>query len=288
MIENTKKSIHLLTVAGVASIAWCSFAFIHEVFGHGGSATFLGEKVLGAVSTTVHIDDFYDLISVAERIGWWGFRFVAAAGTVLNFFTAGIALFLLGWPRISNPATRYFLWLFSTISIFQQAFWMAVMPFASLGGDWTAFFIELEHQLLWKIGVTLTGVILIWVGIYLPFKLWNYNWGETKQIRVTSIRKLVYLPILYLFILQLLSVCWSPLEGPRHTTIVSVFTFIPIWLWIPVIRFVQLPRASSVNVNSGIPSNLLWLVAGLIVAILFVAVLGTGIGSFVGHPDYPG
>lgn len=97
-VENNTRSKScqdISTIVAIAIVAWALFAVLHEIVGHGGAAFFLGEKVLGAVSTTVHIMDFYDLSHVVDRIGWWGFRVVAAAATAVNLATGALALLLL-------------------------------------------------------------------------------------------------------------------------------------------------------------------------------------------------
>jgi len=102
--------LHVPTIVAISIVAWSLFAVLHEIVGHGGSALLLGERVQGAVTTTVHIIDFYDLNHVTGRIGWWGFRAVAAAGTFVNLVTGIIALFLLRSKKITRPSIRYF-WL---------------------------------------------------------------------------------------------------------------------------------------------------------------------------------
>jgi hypothetical protein len=264
------------------------FAVLHEVVGHGVSAILLGEKLLGAVTTTVHIDDFYDLDHVASRIGWRGFRTVAAAGTFVNFITGAMAILLLRSRRITAPATRYFLWLFATVSIIQQAFWLAVMPFAGLGGDWTAFFIELEQGVFWKAGVTVIGILLLWAGYQLPIRQWKPVLGNDKNERRHQIRRLTIVPILAALVVQFLSILWSPFEGPRHTTIVSSFSFIPLFLWLIPVNLIRWPEAPLSSEIFHLNRSKVWLVIGLIALVLFVFVLGPGVGSFTGHPSYGG
>lgn len=284
--DSKQQLLHIPTIIAISIVSWSLFAVLHEIVGHGGAAIILGEKVQGAVTTTVHITDFYDLGHVTERIGWWGFRIVAVAGTFVNFFTGTLALILLGSKRITKSSIRYFLWLFASISIFQQAFWLAVMPFAGLGGDWTAFFIELEPSVVWKSGVTILGIVFLWIGVYLPLRLLK-PFGELGTIDYRGlVRKATIIPIIAAFIIQMLSVLLSPLSGPRHTTIVTIFSFIPFVLWLVIVNLIHWPRTSSTMEMIPLNRSNTWLMAGFIAFILFVVVLGTGVGSFTGHPDY--
>lgn len=283
----TVKSPSLSTIMAASVVAWVLFAVLHEIVGHGAIALLLGEDLRGAVSTTVHIADFYDLERVAARIGWWGFRAVAAGGTFVNFAAGAVAILLLASRRIVHPATRYFLWYFATVSIVQQAFWLSVMPFAALGGDWTAFFIGLESATTWKAGVTTLGIALLWLGYRMPLRAWAPDIAEDRRARRRQIRRLTIIPVLTTFAVQLLSVAWSPLEGPRHTTIVSVFSFIPLLLWLIPANLISWPGRLRQVRPLPVTGSRAWLVAGLVAFVVFVFVLGTGIGTFEGHPDYP-
>ncbi len=276
------------TIIAIAVVAWALFAVLHEIIGHAGAAFLLGEKVRGAVTTTVHIADFYDLAHVTDRIGWWGFRAVAAAGTAVNIIAGSLALLMLKSGRIAQPSNRYFLWIFGTISLWQQAFWLAVMPFAGLGGDWTAFFIELDHAAIWKGAVTGAGILLLWTGYRLPLRFWRPALGDLSSERRRQILRLTVIPVMAAFVFQILSVAWSPLKGGRHTTVVSVFSFIPLLLWLIPVNLARWPAAAKTTAAGSLLRSKAWLVIGLAVFILYVFVLGTGIGSFDGHPDYAG
>lgn len=284
--DSKQQLLHIPTIVAISIVTWSFFAVLHEIVGHGGAAILLGEKVQGAVTTTVHITDFYDLGHVTDRIGWWGFRMVAAAGTFVNFITGAVALLLLRSRRVTQTSMRYFLWLFASISIFQQAFWLAVMPFVGLGGDWTAFFIELEPSIIWKSGVTILGLVFLWIGYYLPLRLLKPFGKIARTDYRRLVRKMTIIPIIVAFIIQILSVLWSPLSGPRHTTIVSVFSFIPFVLWLVLVNLIHWPHTPLSMEIIRLNRSDTWLMVGFIAFILFVVVLGTGVGSFAGHPDY--
>ena len=280
--------LHLPTIVAVSGVAWTVFASLHEIVGHGVVAMLLGERVVGAVTTTVHIVDFYDAERAAARIGWWGYRAVAAGGTVVNFVSAALALAALGSPRVRSPATRLFLWLFASLGLFQQAFWLAVMPFAGLGGDWVAFFLELRPALPWKIAVTVSGVALLVCGVRCPFSLWKPVLAADPSVRRRQRLLLTVLPISIAFAVQALSVVGSPLAGGRHTWIVTVFSFLPLLLWLAVVnRPGPWGREEREGEPTAIAASPAWIIAGAVTLVLFVFVLGPGVGSFEGHPALP-
>ena len=181
---------------------------------------------------------------------------------------------------------RYFLWLFASISIFQQAFWLTIMPFLSIGGDWTVFFIKLKPTIIWKTGITIFGLVFLWIGLYVPIRLYNPFPELDKNNSRRLIRKMTIIPIVATFILQILSVMWSPLSGPRHTTIVSVFSFIPLILWLVLVNLIRWPHTPVSEEIFRIDKSNTWLIIGFIAFYLFVVVLGTGVGTFTGHPSY--
>lgn len=285
--EKTESELHVPTIIAISIIAWACFAFLHEVIGHGGSAIILGEKLQGAVTTTVHIRDFYNLDHVTERIGWWGFRFIVVAGTLVNLVTGFMALFFLNSKWVTNnPSLRYFLWFFATISIFQQAFWMTVMPFLGWGGDWTAFFIQLEYSVIWKYVITGGGLVLLWIGYYYPIRSFHPFNKLSLHERRPFLAKITIIPIIAVFIFQFLSVLWSPLSGPRHTIIVSIFSFIPLIIWLVFVNIIKWPGKINLDEIFILNRNVNWIIAGILVFCFFIFILGTGIGSFDGHPDY--
>ncbi|UCE25191.1 MAG: hypothetical protein JSU74_03860 [Candidatus Zixiibacteriota bacterium] len=287
--QTAGEGINRLTIISIASVAWILFVVLHEVIGHAAVAAALGEDVRGLATTTAHIHDFYNIDHVAARIGEWGFRAVCAGGAVLNFVTAFAAIMMLTCKRLTDPAVRYFLWLFATVSIVQQAFWMTILPFTGLGGDWVAFLNNLRPSFLWKSALTLLGVTLFFAGIKLPFSKWRPVLPADTKPKRQYIRRLTLEPIAVAFMLQLLSVLFAPLSWSRYGLAVTVATFVPLGIWLAVMmRSRRWPVAEGANSTIRIDLKIGWIAAALILTVLFVAWLGPGIGSFEGHPQYNG
>ena len=101
--------IDIPTLIAISIAAWSLVNFLHEVIGHAGSAVLLGIPVR-AVSTTTLFVDWGQVESFSE------IQIIHAGGTVMNLLTGVIALFFLRSSKVTHSATRYFLWLFSTIS----------------------------------------------------------------------------------------------------------------------------------------------------------------------------
>ena len=100
----------VLTMIAASTAAWALVDVLHEVVGHGGAVVLLVISVR-AVSTTTIFADWDQVQSMAEV------RAIHASATPLGPVTAGLALLALRSPRVTSPATRYFLWVFATISL---------------------------------------------------------------------------------------------------------------------------------------------------------------------------
>ncbi len=161
------------------------------------------------------------------------------------------------------------------------------MPFTALGGDWAAFFIQLEHLLIWKTGITIIGIALLWVGIRIPKRFWAPAFNQEPAKMRRQVRTLTAVPLLSALFAQSLSVFWSPFSGPRHTWIVTIFSFFPMIIWFLILNRRKLwgiCRAGEKEFT--LERSYGWILVGIIMFILFVVILGPGIGSFDGHPYY--
>jgi hypothetical protein len=274
------------SIAAIGVVAWIVFAVLHEVVGHALVASLLGEQVNAVSTVTAHIDDFYEIDNVAARIGAWGFRLVCAGGALVNLLSAGFALLLLASARIQDSAVRYFLWLFSSICIVQQSFWITVQPFAGLGGDWVAFLNGLEPLIAWKAGLTGTGLMLFILGVWLPTKVWQPNFTSDRATVRSSVKRLTIIPILVSFAVQLLSMQWLPLTWSRYGVLFAIATFLPLVIWIFAVNRMSLPENSRATFRLPLAPG--WIVVALVLIALFVVWLGPGIGSFEGHPQFSG
>jgi hypothetical protein len=266
-----------------------AFVVLHEVVGHAGTAVLLGEDVRGLATTTAHIHDFYQIDHVVSRIGRWGFRLISAGGPMMNYITAAIALLLLMGNRVRSATGRYFLWWFASLSLVQQAFWMAMQPLLNQGGDWSAFLVGLHPPLVWRLIVTAAGIGLLFIGVWVPLRLWRPGLSSEFVSRRRAVRTLAGLPIVASFILQVLSVLWGPLSSLRYGLAITTLSFVPVGLWFLIIRR-SARWADGRRESSGpiVPFSRTWIAVAVVLSLAFAAWLGPGIGSFQGHPMLEG
>ena len=107
--SGSRVEIDTPTLITVSALAWAIANVCHEIIGHAGAAIALGIPVR-AVSTTTAYVDWTAIESTSQD------RLINAAATPVNVLTGAIALVALRWLQVNSAATRYFLWLFATVS----------------------------------------------------------------------------------------------------------------------------------------------------------------------------
>ena len=273
-VGNPDRGIEMdvLTMIAVSTVAWALTDVLHEIVGHGGAAVLLGIPVR-AVATTTIVADWDQIQSMAEV------RAIHAAATVLNLVTAGLALLALRSPRVTKPATRYFLWVFATISL------VTVTLNLVAGGDWSVVIEGMEPAGLWRAGVLAAGILVAIANHVLPLKLWlpDLRGRRALQWKITAI------PVLVLLVVQTLSVLGSPFTAvPRDSgtnALVSSWALTLFFgVWLALVNLIPVPRSTAPVDSIRLPRSNAWLVVGLVVAVLFIGVLGPGLGPLEADP----
>jgi len=164
MKSKNRIEINILTLIAITVIAWSLANFLHEAIGHAGSAALLGITVRAVSTTTMYIE-WSQIGSAAENM------IIHAAGSGMNLLTGIIALLFLRSHKVTDSATRYFLWLFSTISFIIVIINLISAPLMG-GGDFTVIIQETYNPELWKAIIIVVGTILTIPGYALPLRYW--------------------------------------------------------------------------------------------------------------------
>jgi hypothetical protein len=271
--------IDLPTLVAASILAWALVDVLHEVVGHAGAALLMGFPVKAISTTTASIDVDWDRV-----IGTQGFgplRFFVAAGTLVNLITGALALCALRWLR-GDSATRCFLFLFATFSAVIVALNLVSAPLIGFG-DWTDFLTQLEPRSAWRAGVIGAGLVLAGAGYALPLHLWMPRLKQHRRALLT----LTVIPVVTVVLVQTLSLMRSPfaaLPPDRNHLLASVFSYLHFVLWAILVNACPVPRASAPVETITLPRARLWLLLGLVALVVFVLVLGPGLGSFAGDP----
>ena len=259
----------LVTVASLAVLAYAAANVLHEGLGHGGACVLVGgtPRLLTSVSFEC---DVTAGASTASRI-------VAAAGTIVNLIAGGLAALAYARGRDGSPVTRFFLWLFATVNLLQA---FGYFLFSGVGriGDWAAVMAPIQPVWAWRIGLAVAGGALYWLATGRAFAALGRFIGGRASDRYPLGNRLALVSYFTGAALYLLSGMLNP-GGLLLLAISAAAASLggtSGLAWGP-----QLMKGASPGVETDapvrIPRDARAIVAALVVALLFVFVLGPGI-----------
>lgn len=147
-----------LTIAGLGVLAYAAANVLHEGVGHGGACVLVGgtPRLLTSVSF-----DCACPTAAAERV-------VAAAGTIVNLVVGGGAAWAYGRAADRGPALRFFLWLFATINVMQG---FGYFLFSGVGriGDWADVMAPVHPEWAWRVTLAIAGGALYYLATVRAF-----------------------------------------------------------------------------------------------------------------------
>jgi hypothetical protein len=276
-IETSTPKIDVLTLATVSTVAWALSVFLHEFVGHALLAILMGLDVSVVSTTAVDVP--------TNQVAWdlWTSnqgKVLLAGGTAMNIITGTTALLLLHYRKPVSRASQYFLWLFATFNFVIVT--MYLVTATALGvGDWVGFVQGMESSKLITTLIIAVGVIFIIPGFALPLKVWL---PDLKGMRLTLL-KITFIPVLVLTTLQVLSVLNSPFSSqsgePEHLFI-SLFVCIHLVLWAILVNLIPVPRSGKATESIDLQRSPIWIGVGITTFLLFIFVLGPGVGPFDG------
>jgi hypothetical protein len=250
-----------VTIAAIAVIAFALCDLVHEVLGHG-----LAVLLVPGVQAI-------SLSSVALQTTGVS-RLVAAAGSLANLVVGACALtFFHRRDRFSPGA--YFLWLFGTVNLLNGSGYPLYS--AALGsGDWEVVVRGFEPAIVWRVGLGVAGAIAYVGAVWLSAtELARAVAGDL--VSSMEVPGLVLLAYLVGSTLLVAASAFNPI-GPSLILLSGVssgfaamagLTAIPKLVENRAGRHAR--RAPAISFSAG------WASAGLVVAIVFTAVIGRGI-----------
>jgi hypothetical protein len=263
------------TLVTVSAVAWAVANVFHEIVGHAGAAVVLGIPVRAVSTTTFYVE--WDAIESAAQD-----QIINAAATPVNLLTGALALMLLRRVGVKSAAWRYFLWLFAVVS-FTMATWNLVTIPLLGAGDWGEVAESLSHPGLWTAGVVAVGVVVAIVGYCLPLRLFVPDLGDRPGLR----HKITFVPVVTMIVVQTLSVLASPFAtapAEANHLLVSVFAYAHLIVWAVLVNRGVGPRTPRPVDDLTLHRSPGWLATGAVAVIVFVAVLGPGLGPLEDDP----
>ena len=254
-------------LAAIAALNWVLIHIFHEVVGHGGACLLLGDKTLGV--TLIFLN--------CESNDAFLFRWILAAGGLMNLFVAALCFLWLRFTKTADPAFRYFLWLFVAMVVIWDGFYIAVgAGFSMDWSDWHNVTLGLEPASLWKGGMVLTGLcVLVGGGLLLFLQLELFLRGSAHRAHDFFI--LVGVPAVIGVVVNLIASAFCPIASLSASLMESLPLFALVLLGIPL--WIREPRRDERAPAWSSSRSVLWISAGLVACLLFLAVLAPGIGD---------
>jgi hypothetical protein len=257
----------LPTVTAIALVAYAASNVLHEAVGHGGACLALGGKPL--VLSSVHFECGEQAMSALALRG------VAAAGTIVNFIIGALALVVFKTANpLHRPHAAYFVWLFTTLNLLSGA---GYFLFSGVGGigDWADVARGTMPPLVWRPAMSVFGGAL-----YFLLARQSAQWlrslvgsGELSMRR----SKLLTVPA---YIAGGLLYCLSGLFNPVGPILIAISAAASSFggasglLWLT--QFLRRGEHSAAPA-AALDRSYIWIVAGCVVSLIFVATLGPSI-----------
>jgi hypothetical protein len=261
--SSAPRVLDLLTVAAIAVCAAVITDLIHEGLGHGGMCVATGAQPLAL--STVHFECSADT------------RLVAAGGTLANLFFGPLS-FAAARALKRSAHWRYFFWLLMTFNLFDAG---GYFQFSGIGnfGDWAAVVAGWQPPWAWRIGLVALGTVTYFL-LFVPLCLRELRpfIGKDAELRVRRARQITVVPYLTSGVLSCAAGALNPV-GPLLILVSAAAASFGghsgmAWMW----TLLQGPRIPSSEWQMPeLERDRAWIVAAVVLAIVFIAGMGPGV-----------
>ena len=256
----------LPTLAGIGIVAYVLPVVLHETLGHGLAAWLFGAHPDRLTSIAIYWP--------SDHLPAWQERIVQAAGSTVNLLIALLALALLRSRIRLGAPTRYFCWLLAVLGFLAPGGYLCMCWFF---GDWHAFSQGLTPDWFWKGLLTVIGVLLYTVGISVGLAQLRPFLPAEARARGAFAHRLCLTPYLAGGMIGCLAtglgfagVSMLPLAMGAYFGGFSALAWMHCLVSPARSEGAVLPKLS-------LSRNVGWIVAGIVVAALFIGVLGPGV-----------
>lgn len=275
------KKKNVPTLMAIAALAWIFVNISHETLGHAGFGLLSGFKLNAVDTTTAYLDVNWE--NEINLNGFTKYRLFLIGGVFMNFLTGLLAYLILKYKSGLNTQMRLFLWLLASFSYVVIVMNLTSVPIIG-GGDLTGIIRNFDNQEFAKTIVLIIGFVFMIFGYLALQKSYMPAVKKHRSILLT----ITFLPVITVIVLQTLSLINSPfsyLPASQNHLLASVFAYFHFILWAIVVNFVPASN-KKYSIENLLPNkSVSWIVLGLIATVLYILILGSGIGSFEGHPS---
>jgi hypothetical protein len=258
-----------LTVIAIAVIAYAGVKFCHEIIGHCSMAALVGNRcrVLSVTYTPLvkEITDFHS----------WKYHLILIAGSTANWIVGLVCLGLLRAWRTAQPALRYFLWLSMSVNLFLPSTYLLAAPIIKYGDSY--FLISnLPGQFVWRSALVSAGAVMCWFSFQLcRTELVRLIGSEGRASRGVA-WELVAPAYVAGGVITVAAGLFSQLEFKWAQLEAVGGTFgLTVWLLLLPLSIPEAPATWALPFT--IPRSIGWIVAGTLIGLTFIGVLGPGI-----------
>lgn len=258
--NTTKPKDDILTVCATSVVALILSTMLHEGLGHGALALLTG-ATSGTLSTVAWSSDFDS-------------RLVAAGGTLVNL-AAGLLFWLaLRTVRNASAQTRFFLFIGCAFNLFAGTgyfFFSGVTNF----GDWAQVIAGMYPYWFWRVSLILVGMAAYYGAMLVV---------GTSMIRYLGVpisdrarfRRLTWIPYFTAVITAVVAGIRNPLGLPLIFESALPATAGAQCALLFLVYYVPRRTAPGPN-NQPVVRSYAWIAAAIILALVFVLVLGPGV-----------
>jgi hypothetical protein len=270
-INNNRSSLHIPTIIAIGIVVWAISNAGHEIIGHGSVCVLEGYEPVRASTSFLHCE--------ANGSTFWESKARMAGGTVFNLVLALLCLLLLRSRKVSNPSTNYFLWALMSVNLFYSASYV-IGWFIGPTLDWALFLNGLEPQALWKLVLTAVGILILVVGFQVSRKELEPFIGDQEPERSRRMTVLTLIPYLAAIVLKVSAGFMNPSPDKMLIFWGSFGATAFFLIWLNFVRFWPFTKKTGASQDAAkLGLNIPWLVIGLVALVLFVGILGPGIGE---------
>jgi hypothetical protein len=271
MTVSTKKdtlSLDLLTILAIGVVSFIIKNVIHEAVGHGGACVLVSGTPL--VLSSAHFDCDYASVSDAGR------RFVAAAGTLVNFIAAYFFWLAFHNKRVTSPSLRYFYWFAMSGNFFVGAGYPLFSGVIGVG-DWVNVVEGFQPAWLWRILLSVVGLLLYVYGIWFALREMKTLIGSDPSKRRVRAFRLTLFPYLAGAAVSSLGAWFNPIGAfVVFTSAAAAFGGSSAFAWMSQMLQTKWFTETS-NEYIAIERNWSWIIIAVVLALIHIFVLGPGV-----------
>jgi hypothetical protein len=259
-----KPVVDWLTVVAIAAIAISFNVAFHE-----------GVHALACVAVGGDLQEYSALYESCDSPTEWQAKIVAGSAPTFNLLAGVLLWVILRNVRKRSSETQFFLWLFMLMNWCYGAGYFMLSGIANIG-DWAVVVNGWDPSWLWRVLMTVVGIVLFIVFIRLALQEFGKMVGGDADEQIQRANRLFILSYITSFIVVLIAgfFCpYGPLSLPVTAGLFAVIGALSplLWMtrWFRTENFVK-PVKEPLEIRR----KWQWLIAAIIVVFTYTFILG--------------